>query len=302
VRGNDGIERPISELAQLELRRGYSEIQRVDQRRAITISANVEEQTNPGEVLANLQDHFLSDLQVNYPFVSVLWEGQKEQDNESMQSLGLGALVAVAAMFVLLTFQLESVLQPLLILYLIPFATAGAIWGHIFMRLDVTLFSVFGMVALMGMVVNDAIVLLDFINARRREMPHEPIRHAILEASRRRIRPVALNTVTSVIGLIPLLADQSFQAQALIPMGVSLVFGLATSTMLGLFILPTAYYILEHLLHGRHDPIDWPREVAPEFADAHGDEMVGPASSTPIHHASDNDELLASLEDARQSA
>jgi Cu/Ag efflux pump CusA len=151
-------------------------------------------------------------------------------------------------MFILLTFQLESVVQPMMILWLIPFAIAGAIWGHIFMRLDVTLFSVFGLVALMGMVVNDSIVLLDFINARRAENPEEPLKTAILEASRRRIRPVALNTVTSVIGLIPLLADRSFQAQALIPMGVSLVFGLATATVLGLLILPTIYYLVEGAL------------------------------------------------------
>ncbi len=261
VRGKDFVERPMSELAQVDIRRGYSEIQRQDQRRAITISANVEEQkTTGGQAIANLQASFLKQLERDYPFVTIRWEGQKEQDNESMQSLALGALVAIAAMFILLTFQLESVLQPLLILYLIPFAAAGAIWGHIFMRLDVTLFSVFGLVALMGMVVNDSIVLLDFLNARRREFPDESLSVSIIEASRRRIRPVALNTVTSVIGLIPLLADRSFQAQALIPMGVSLVFGLATSTILGLLILPTMYYVLGKLLpqqsHDDHTPGD----------------------------------------------
>jgi multidrug efflux pump subunit AcrB len=154
-----------------------------------------------------------------------------------------------------------------MILYLIPFAAAGAIWGHIFMRLDVTLFSVFGMVTLMGMVVNDSIVLLDFINSRRRDNPHEPLRQAILEGSRRRIRPVALNTVTSVIGLIPLLADQSFQAQALIPMGVSLVFGLATSTVLGLIILPTTYYLVgQALAHPGHDDDDHHERLLPRLS------------------------------------
>jgi multidrug efflux pump subunit AcrB len=249
VRGNDNLERPITELAQFDIRHGYSEIQRIDQRRAITITANVEESiTTGGQAIADLQKAFLGQLSADFPEVAIRWEGQKEQDNESMASLGLGSIVALGAMFILLTFQLESVVQPMMILWLIPFAIAGAIWGHIFMRLDVTLFSVFGLVALMGMVVNDSIVLLDFINARRAENPEEPLKTAILEASRRRIRPVALNTVTSVIGLIPLLADRSFQAQALIPMGVSLVFGLATATVLGLLILPTIYYLVEGAL------------------------------------------------------
>ncbi len=264
VRGQDGLERPMAELAELELHRGYSEIQRVDQRRGITVSANVADQTNAREVLASLQKQTLAPLQADSPHVSVRWEGQKEQDDESMQSLALGAMLAVGAMFVLLTFQLQSVVQPLLILYLIPFAAAGAIWGHVVMRLDVTLFSVFGLVALMGMVVNDAIVLLDFINRRSQECPEEPRRQSILEASRRRIRPVALNTVTSVIGLIPLLADGSFQAQALIPMGVSLVFGLATSTMLGLFILPVTFqFVSSFLSPGGHRPVPGALDVIP---------------------------------------
>lgn len=248
VRGSDNIERPISELAAIDVRRGYSEIQRVDQQRAITISASLRPGTNAGNVLADFQSSYLNQIQKDYPFLNIRWEGEKEQNQESVQSLAVGSLVALGAMCVLLTFQLRSIVQPLMIVYLIPFAVAGAIWGHIVMRLDVTLFSVFGLVALMGMVVNDSIVLLDFINARRAENPHEPLQESIIESSRRRIRPVALNTVTSVIGLAPLLADQSFQAQALIPMAVSLVFGLATSTILGLLIVPTLYYVVNTLM------------------------------------------------------
>ena len=257
VRGSDGAERPINELADFDIRRGYSEIQRVDQKRAITISADVEEGSNPGEVLGALQAPMMEMLASDYPGLSIRWEGQKEQDNESIQSLLLGSAVAIFAMYVLLTFQLESMFQPLIIIYVIPFAVAGALWGHMLMGLEVTLFSIFGMVALMGMVVNDSIVLLDFINARFQEKPDEPIVAAILEAGKRRIRPVALNTVTGIIGIIPLIADRSLQAQVLIPMGVSLVFGLTASTALGLFIVPTMYLMLSKVLppekHGAHD-------------------------------------------------
>lgn len=258
IRGNDGLERPISELADIQIVRGYSEIQRLDQLRAITIFADVLEGGNANEITADLQAKFMPSLAKDHPNVKVRWEGQKEQDIESMTSLGLGAIVAVLAMYLLLVFQLESLIQPLIILYVIPFAAAGAVWGHYVMKIDLTLFGVFGLVALMGMVVNDSIVLLDFINARIKDYPDEPLMDAIMEGGRRRIRPVALNTVTGVIGIVPLLADNSFQAQALIPMGVSLVFGLSTATVLGLFIVPTSYYLLAQVLpprrghHGDH--------------------------------------------------
>lgn len=256
VRANDGLERPISELADIQIVRGYSEIQRLDQQRAITISADVLEGGNANDIVTDLQTNFMPALFKDYPHVKVRWEGQKEQDVESMSSLGLGALVALIVMYFLLVFQLESLLQPLIILYVIPFAAAGAVWGHYVMKIDLTLFGVFGLVALMGMVVNDSIVLLDFINARLKDYPDEPLMDAIMEGGRRRIRPVALNTVTGVIGIVPLLADNSFQAQALIPMGVSLVFGLSTATILGLFIVPTSYYLLAQVLppkRGRYD-------------------------------------------------
>lgn len=258
VRGGDGLERPISELADIQIVRGYSEIQRVDQQRAITISADVLEGGNANEIVTDLQKKYMPVLAASHPHVKVRWEGQKEQDMESMSSLGLGAMVAVLAMYLLLVFQLESLLQPLIILYVIPFAAAGAVWGHYVMGIELTLFGVFGLVALMGMVVNDSIVLLDFINLRLKDYPDEPILDAIMEGGRRRIRPVALNTVTGVIGIVPLLADRSFQAQALIPMGVSLVFGLSTATILGLFIVPTCYYLLAQIIppqrghHGGH--------------------------------------------------
>jgi multidrug efflux pump subunit AcrB len=256
IRGNDGLERPMSELADIQIVRGYSEIQRLDQLRAITISADVLDSGNANEIVNDLQKNFMPTLFKEHPNITVRWEGQKEQDVESMTSLGMGALVAIIAMYLLLVFQLESLLQPLIILYVIPFAAAGAVWGHYVMKIDLTLFGVFGLVALMGMVVNDAIVLLDFINARIKDYPDEPLMDAIMEGGRRRIRPVALNTVTGVIGIVPLLADNSFQAQALIPMGVSLVFGLSSATILGLFIVPTSYYLLAQVLppkRGRHD-------------------------------------------------
>jgi multidrug efflux pump subunit AcrB len=248
VRGSDNVERPISELAEIKLLRGYQSIRRVDQKRAITISGDVKPGGNSEEVLAELEKTFMPEVLRKYPGVSVKWEGQRQQDAESTTSLAIGAVCAIFMMYLLLVLNMKSLFEPLIILFVIPFALCGAFWGHYLMGLELTLFSFFGFVALTGLVVNDSIVLLDFINLRIRENPGEPLIESIVEAGRRRIRPMALNTVTSIIGIVPLVSNTSMQAQVLVPMGVSLVFGLVASTALGLFIVPILFYTLAQVM------------------------------------------------------
>ena len=120
--------------------------------------------------------------------------------------------------------QFRSYMQPLLILAIVPFGMIGAVWGHALLGLPLTLFSMFGLVALSGVVINDSIVLIDFINSRVRE--GTPIRQALLESGERRFRPILLTSLTTIAGLIPLMMERSFQAQLLIPMAASLAFGL----------------------------------------------------------------------------
>ena len=153
----------------------------------------------------------------------------------------IGLLVAMAAMYVLLTFEFNSYFQPLLIMAIIPFGVCGAVYGHALLGMSLTLFSMFGIVTLTGVVVNDSIVLVDFINMRYRE--GTPLRQAILEAGQRRLRPIFLTSITTIAGLFPLLLETSFQAQILIPMAVSICFGLAVSTVLCLFLVPTFYFL-----------------------------------------------------------
>ena len=241
IRGNDRLERPITEFADIEFGKGYSEIDRVDQLRSVTISADVDAAKggNANRVTSDLQANFVSDLNARFPNVTVKWEGQRQQSSESFQSLGAGFAVAMVAMFVLLTIEFRSYLQPLIIMAIIPFGAIGAIIGHAVMQLDLTLFSVFGMVALTGVIVNDSIVLVDFINHRLRE--GKPIREALIESGRRRFRPVLLTSMTTVAGLIPILLETSFQAQVLIPMAASLCFGLMTATLLILVLVPIFY-------------------------------------------------------------
>lgn len=250
VRTAGGAERPIVELADIKVQRGYSEINRIDQMRSITITADIDENlANAYEIVQNLRTSFMPQLLEKYPGLRVRWEGQQEQTTESIESLQLGLLVALIAMFVLLTMEFRSYLQPLMILAIIPFGVIGAIWGHFIQGMELTIFSVFGLVALTGVVVNDAIVLIDFINQRIRD--GLPLKQALIDASSRRLRPVFLTSVTTVAGLMPILFERSFQAQIVIPMATSLCFGLIASTLLVLVLVPTLYYVYALLTGSR---------------------------------------------------
>ena len=241
VKGPDGISRPLTELAEIDVDRGYSEINRLGQKRSITITADLEQGSGltSTQVTKDIEARLMPSLLADYPDLRVRWEGEQEQTNDSLRSLGLGFIVSVFAMFVLLTIEFRSYLQPLLILTAIPFGAAGAVFGHAIMGMPLTLFTMFGVVALSGIVVNDSIVLIDFINQRVRE--GRPMKVALREAGCLRFRPVFLTSVTTVGGLLPLLFDKSFQAQFLIPMATAMVFGEMVTTVLILVLLPVAY-------------------------------------------------------------
>ena len=242
VDGGDGIQRPITELADVTVSRGYSEINRIDQKRSITISADINEKDgNAKEIVADMRAEFMPGLLEKFPGLRVRWEGQQEQDEESVRSLGIGLFVALIAMYVLLTMEFTSYGQPMVVMAVIPFGIVGAILGHWFMGLPLTLFSTLGLVALTGIVVNDSIVLVDFINSAVRS--GVPLETAVLQAGGRRFRPVMLTSLTTIAGLAPILTETSFQAQLVIPMAASLCFGLMTSTILVLVLVPTFYLI-----------------------------------------------------------
>ncbi len=237
-----GAKPPITELADIEVARGYSEINRRDQLRSITITADVDEATaNSKEIVNSLKARFIPDLLQKHPGVNILWEGKQEQDSESINSLFVGFSIALLAMYVLLTFEFNSYVQPAIIMAVIPFGAIGALWGHAFMGIPLTLFSVLGLVALTGVVVNDSIVLVDFVNSRLRV--GASLHDALMESGQRRFRPVLLTSLTTIAGLFPILTETSMQAQMLIPMATSLCFGLLLSTVLVLILVPTFYSI-----------------------------------------------------------
>jgi HAE1 family hydrophobic/amphiphilic exporter-1 len=242
VTGPDGVKRPLDELADITVARGYSEINRLDQKRSITVTADIDiakSTLTSGQITADMEKRLMPGLLAEYPEVRVRWEGQREQTNESLRSLGLGFIVALFAMFILLTMEFKSYFQPLLIIFVIPFGCAGAVFGHALMGMPLTLFSMFGLVALSGVVVNDSIVLIDFINHRVRA--GHPLRESLREAGCLRFRPVLLTSVTTIGGLTPLLLETSFQAQFLVPMATSMAFGLMTTTLIVLILVPVMY-------------------------------------------------------------
>ncbi len=272
VDSGDGIQRPITELANVNITRGFSEINRIDQNRSITISADINEgEGNAKQIVTDLQKTFMPQLLEQFPQVRVRWEGQQEQDTESVQSLGIGLAVALLAMFVLLTMEFRSCVQPMVVMAIIPFGVVGAIWGHAFMGLPLTLFSMLGLVALTGVVVNDSIVLVDFINAACRS--GVPLRQAVLAAGQRRFRPVMLTSLTTIAGLLPILTERSFQAQLVIPMATSLCFGLMLSTILVLVLVPTFC-----LLYARAFVAG---SMTPQSAVAWHNEIAVPADNAP---------------------
>jgi multidrug efflux pump subunit AcrB len=240
VRTVDGAEQPLTELAEVDVVRGYSKITRIDQLRCVTVQADMDEDVgNAGDVVAALKNDVFPELLRDYPGVRIRWEGQQEQQQESMESMMVGFLVAILAMFVLLAFEFKSYAQPLIILVIIPFGMIGAVAGHAIQGLPITLFSVFGLVALSGIVINDSIVLVDFINHMRNS--GMSLREAAVQAGQRRFRPVMLTTTTTVGGLTPILLETSFQAQMLIPMATSIAFGEIFATILVLFLVPVLY-------------------------------------------------------------
>jgi HAE1 family hydrophobic/amphiphilic exporter-1 len=263
VRTGDGSERPLTELADIDVVRGYSQINRLDQYRCVTISADVnEDEGNAQKIVMDLRQNILPDLLADHPGIHVRWEGQQEQQRESFQSMFVGFAVALLAMYVLLAFEFTSYLQPLLILAIVPFGMIGAVAGHLLLGIPLTIFSMFGLVALTGIVINDSIVLVDFINHRLSE--GMTIQQAVVQAGCRRFRPVMLTSVTTVGGLTPILLEKSFQAQMLIPMATSIAFGVMFATLLVLLFVPVLFSTF-HSFVGRdrsedHDDVQHERD------------------------------------------
>jgi multidrug efflux pump subunit AcrB len=243
IRTPDGSQVPLRTVADLSMELGYSSIRRQDGVRRISVTADVDaEVANSREIAADLETRYLPELGERYPGLYVSLEGEKRNSAESLQSLVVGFPLGMLAIFLIIASMFKSYAQPLTIMITIPFGLIGAMFGHLLLGFDVTMLSLFGMVAVAGMVVNDAIVLIDAINARMAE--GLPIRQAISEGGARRFRAILLTTLTTVFGLMPLILEKSMQAQFLIPMALSVAAGVAFATLLTLIFIPCQLMIL----------------------------------------------------------
>lgn len=248
IRTMDGQEIPIEEVADITPGRSYSVVHRVDRKRTISVISDLDEDiANASVIVADLKANFLPGLTERYPGITYALEGQEKRTRESLNSIKSGYFLALMGIFLLLASQFRSYLQPVIIMMAIPFGLIGAILGHLVLGMEFTIVSIFGIVALSGIVVNDSLILIDFIN--RAVGSGVDVNQAVIESGRARFRPVLLTSVTTVAGLFPLLLERSFQAQFLVPMAVSLCFGLMVATILTLLYVPALYLIVQDIVN-----------------------------------------------------
>jgi multidrug efflux pump subunit AcrB len=262
IRTPAGAEVPFTTVARAELGRGFSTIRRTDRKRVVNVTADVDrEKTTANLVLADLQASKLPPILADFPSVSYRLEGMSEQQSQATGGLLSASVIAILAIYALLAIPLRSYTQPLLIMVVIPFGLIGAIGGHLVTFRDLSFMSVIGIVALSGVVVNASLVLVHYVNGRREA--GESVVEAARTAGLRRFRPIVLTSLTTFVGLTPMLLEQSVQAQFLIPMATSLAFGVLFATVITLLVVPCGYLILEdlHALSRRWRPLREPLSV-----------------------------------------
>lgn len=236
---------PLAHVATLIPGKSPSQIRRIDRFRTVSVTADVDkEQANMTVLQADLTE-YVQELVNQYPGISSKMEGEAREQRESFSSLSVGLLMVFFAIYGLLAIPFKSYSQPLIVMSIIPFSMIGAVIGHWLMGMELTIMSVLGMLALVGVVVNDSLVLVDFINKKRLE--GGTLMDAVVIAGASRFRPIMLTSLTTFIGLMPLLFEKSTQAQFLIPMAVSLGFGILFATFITLILVPINYMLIERL-------------------------------------------------------
>ncbi|MCZ7618060.1 MAG: efflux RND transporter permease subunit [Myxococcota bacterium] len=244
IRTADGAEVPFGTVAVAQFGRGYSAIRRTDRQRVVNVTADVDRNViTEGAVLAHLREGPLPAILADYPDMSMSLEGGQREQSRTAAGLFRWYPVALFGIYALLAIPLRSYFQPLLIMSVIPFGMVGAFFGHLVMGRDLSMMSVIGIVALSGVVVNASLVLVHFVNGRRLE--GVALEQAVHEASIERFRPIVLTAATTFVGLTPLMLERSVQAQFLLPMAISIAFGVLFATTITLFVVPGGYLILE---------------------------------------------------------
>ena len=270
IRTPAGAEVPFSFAGRAEFGRGFASIQRLDRRRVLNITADVDPAVvTANEVVADLEANVLPGILAGYPGIGSSFAGEQEEQRQTFEGLFEALGVALIVIYGLLAIPFRSYLQPTIVMSAIPFGLIGAVIGHRVIGLNLTMLSLLGLIALTGVVVNDSLVMVDFIN--RRVAAGMKVHEAIRDAGAARFRPIVLTSLTTFVGLLPLLLERSFQAQFLVPMAVSLAFGVLFATAITLVLVPSLYAILNDFrsqvaVQRRQPPAAPPAETAMEGA------------------------------------
>ena len=267
VRTRNGHEIPLISVADISFAPGYSTITRTDGMRRVAVSADVDtNKANANEIFSELSSNFFPRLKQRYPELKVALQGEQKKMRESFESLFVGYPLAILGIFIIIATMFRSYVQPFVIMFTVPFGIIGAVLGHLLFGYDMSIMSIFGMVALTGVVVNDAIVLIERVNENI--AAGMPFFDAILSGGARRFRAIFLTSLSTVGGLAPLIMETDLQAKFLIPMALSIAAGIAFATVLTLVLVPSlltllsdARLLVHRLRHGY-----WPKRVDVEPA------------------------------------
>ena len=244
IRLPDGTEIPFETVAEVQYGRGYSAIKRIDRKRVVSVSADVDQAlANANVINRNLESEVLPELLREFTGLQYRFGGEQREMTESLGSLKTNFIIAMLAIYGLLAVQFRSYSQPAIIMSAIPFGIVGAAIGHLLMGYNLGIMSMFGIVALSGVVVNDSLIMIDLINRQRGSDLKLP--QVLRDCATRRFRPIMLTTLTTFFGLLPMITERSLQARFLIPMAISLAFGVMFATCITLVLVPSLYMILE---------------------------------------------------------
>jgi len=272
-----GARVPFRSVAEVELTKSPSLIQRFDRERAVLVSAEVDkERYEPGKIQADILEKELPEVLAKFPGVRSRLSGLSQQVVEVQRDLLRGGLLAIFLIYALMAIPLKSYTQPLIIMSVIPFGIIGALVGHLILGLSVSLMSYIGIIALSGVVVNDSLILVDFVNRER--LAGTSLEKSVVRAAKTRFRAILLTSLTTFLGLAPIaFFETSLQAQLVVPMAASLAFGILFATVITLLLIPALYLILD-------DFGNWWREAVSQLTPRRfkSDEVVGSSVATEI--------------------
>ena len=244
IRTPDGGRVPFHAVASIDQGESPTRIRRYDRNRAVQISAEVDKENyEPGKITADILQRELPEVLAGYPGVRHRLSGSSQSQQEVQADLVKGTMFALFLIYALMAIPLRSYTQPLIIMSVIPFGTIGALFGHLILGIQVSMMSFFGIIALAGVVVNDSLILVDFVNKER--AMGVPLLNAVRDAASKRFRAILLTSLTTFFGLVPIILETSIQAQLVIPMATSLAFGILFATVITLFLIPSLYIILD---------------------------------------------------------